>query len=40
MITGLIIGGIVGFVIGALVFRNNAKQGEKIIDKLKKTESK
>lgn len=36
MILGLIIGGVVGFVIGALVFRNNAKQGEQIIDNLKK----
>ncbi len=36
MIIGLIISGVVGFIVGALVFRNNAKKGEEIIDNLKK----
>lgn len=35
MILGLIIGGIAGFVIGALVFRNNTSKFEKIIQELK-----
>lgn len=35
MILGLIIGGVVGFILGALVFRNNAKDAEELINKVK-----
>jgi len=35
MVLGLIIGGVVGFVVGALVFRNNSAEAEKLIKKVK-----
>lgn len=32
----LIIGAVIGFVVGALVYRNNKEKADKIIDKIEK----
>lgn len=37
MLLGILIGGVIGFIAGALVFRNNSVEGEKIVDKVKDT---
>ena len=40
MITGIIIGALAGFVLGALVYRNNSSKFNELIEKIKKLEEK
>ena len=40
MILGLIIGGLAGFVLGALVYRNNSAKFDELIQKIKDLEAK
>lgn len=40
MILGIIIGGLAGFILGALVYRNNSTKFNELIEKIKNLEDK
>lgn len=40
MLLGIIIGGVIGFVIGALVFRNNTAKMNQLIEEIKQLKGK